>query len=588
VLRSVIASLDAESSTDIALAAPITSRLVHLLKKPKKYDVSQVSYLHSCQDLADSQTIEMLGPWTSLLDVESAKEATASIAKAIPKLQEVSVTAQRTLAGIFIATRDAATPLAHMSTFLARHVYLPFIDILSSPDVLETKLSIDISAQETQALLTDSSQDAITLLTRLVEVSPRIAKDVTSLVEQDESIWEQAKNLSLARALLDSPIPTTLGDSEEALAKTALQAVQKGTSQDRLIGRQVLLLLPNIELVHRMLSTIDLSTFSSALVDLACEMARCGKAELTGSIRHLFQVALQKVARFCSAEGDLEMEDMDLLLNLDTILQLSPDVELAVELVEPVITSIINERLEYPAAVVLAMNLTTRIMLNLKASFVRVHLSALLDSTMITLLSETTSTEEARAPFIGLYSALFYGSTYVSCQPNYVEPLLSLYRGTMSTADRKILDMFQTFESVRKVSIASILQSWSSSGLTGTDRAYDAFTSLDAGKVNNTCASFPLRRGVARKADLESNERIYDPVFVMALYGATMTENTEKGLSGLQWVEIMRCGGLGIIVSALSSRDRDMREYANWLLAKTFSAISVRLLAWVISIPADF
>jgi nucleolar pre-ribosomal-associated protein 1 len=145
----------------------------------------------------------------------------------------------------------------------------------------------------------------------------------------------------------------------------------------------------------------------------------------------------------------------------------------------------------------------------------------------------------------------------------------------MSTADRKVMDMFQTFESVRKISIASILRSWSSSGLTGTERAYDAFTSLDAGKVNNTCASFPLKRGFARGVDATSNERIYDPVFIMALYGAVMTDKSDKGLSGLEWVEIMRCGGLGIVVSALGSRDRNMREYANWLLAKTFSVISV-------------
>jgi nucleolar pre-ribosomal-associated protein 1 len=195
---------------------------------------------------------------------------------------------------------------------------------------------------------------------------------------------------------------------------------------------------------------------------------------------------------------------------------------------------------------------------------------------MITTLSETTSTADARLPFIELYSALFHASTYVSCQPNFVEPLLPLYRGTMSNSDRKVLDMFLTFESVRKVSVASILRSWSSSGLTGTERAFDAFTSLEAGKVNNTCASFPLRRELGAIGDqqkmIEANERIYDPIFVMALYGATMVE---KGLSGLEWVEVMRCGGLGIIVSALSSRDRQMREYANWLLAKTFAAISV-------------
>lgn len=519
----------------------------------------------------------MMAPWSELLDVESAKEATESIAKAIPKLKEVSTSLQATLSGIFVATENPAIALAHLSTFLAQQIYQPFIEILSSPDILETKFKIDVSAKETQALLNDANQEAITLLTRLVEVSPQTAKSVSELVEKDASLWEQSRNLPLARALLDPPTPTTLVDSEEALAKTALQAAQKGSNDLRTVGRQVLLLLPNHELVHRLLSSIDLSSFSSAFVEIATEMARSGQAELVGSIRHIFQVALQRVARFCSAEGDLEMVDIELLLDLDTILTLSPELELAVELVEPVITAIINERLDNPAAVILAMNLTNRITLSLKASFVRVHLSALLDSTMINLLSETTSTEEARAPFVGLYSALFYGSTYVSCQPNYVEPLLSLYRGTMSIADRKILDMFQTFESVRKVSIASILRSWSSSGLTGTERAYDAFTSLDAGKVNNTCALFPLRRGVARKTDMESNERIYDPVFIMALYGATMTENTEKGLSGLEWVEIMRCGGLGIIVSALSSRDRNMREYANWLLAKTFSAISVSL-----------
>jgi nucleolar pre-ribosomal-associated protein 1 len=253
---------------------------------------------------------------------------------------------------------------------------------------------------------------------------------------------------------------------------------------------------------------------------------------------------------------------------------MKPDLQIAVELVEPVITSIIDERLDTPIAVGLATRLANAV--TLKASFVRVHLSALLASSAINTLSETTSTAEARLPFIGLYSALFYASTYVSCQPNFIEPLLSLYRGTMSEPDRKVLDMFLTFESVRKVSVASILRSWSSSGLTGTERAFDAFTSLDAGKVNNTCALFPLRRQLGAPGDqqkkVEFNERIYDPVLILALYGGTMTE---KGLSGLEWVEVMRCGGLGIIVCALSSRDRNMREYANWLLAKTFSAISV-------------
>jgi hypothetical protein len=147
----------------------------------------------------------MLGPWTALLDTESAKEATESISKAISKVKEASAGLQTTLSGVFVATKDPAVPLVHLSTFLAKRIYLPFIDILSSPDILETKLNINISAKETQALLTDSSQEAITLLTRLVEVSPRIAKNISELVEKDGSLWEQARNLPLARALLDSP-----------------------------------------------------------------------------------------------------------------------------------------------------------------------------------------------------------------------------------------------------------------------------------------------------------------------------------------------------------------------------------------------
>lgn len=250
-----------------------------------------------------------------------------------------------------------------------------------------------------------------------------------------------------------------------------------------------------------------------------------------------------------------------------------PELEVAVELVEPVITSIIGDRLHVEATVLLAARLAASITLQIKASFVRQHLQALLSSPALITLSETTSTPEARLPFVQLYSALFTASTYVSCQPNFVEPLVPLYRGTMSEADLVILDMFQLFESVRRVSIASVLRSWSSSGLTGTDKAFDAFTSLDPGKVNNTCASFPLRRSLGAGVPAsDHNDRIYDPVFVLALFGATLME---KDLTGLEWVEVMRSGGLGIVVSALSSRDQRLREYANWLLSKTFSLISV-------------
>lgn len=256
-----------------------------------------------------------------------------------------------------------------------------------------------------------------------------------------------------------------------------------------------------------------------------------------------------------------------------SVLEILPTtLEIAVGMVEPVITTVISDRLDIEIAVLLASKLAS--VVTLKASFVRQHLQAMLSAPMLVDLSETTSTPEYRLPYIKLYAALFAASTYVSCQPNFVEPLVSLYRGTMSETDRIVMDMFQTFESVRRVSIASVLRSWSASGLTGTDRAFDAFTSLDGGKINNTCALFPLHRKICSGVqDLESNEKVYDPVFVLALLGAMLVE--EKSLTGLEWVEVMRCGGLGIVVSTLSSRDKHIRQYANWLLGKTFSIISV-------------
>ena len=265
-----------------------------------------------------SQTIEMIAPWTGLLDVESAKGATESIAKSISKVKETPANLKATLSGIFRSTRDPAIPMTHLSTFLARGIYSPFIAILSAPDILETRLSIEVSTKELQGLLNDSSEEGIALLTKLVEVSPQITKSVGHLVGTDGSLWEHARTLPLALALLSSPTSTTLGDSEEVLAKTALKDIQAGNWRVRNIGQQVLLLLPDKELVGKLVSTVDFSTFSSSFADLAGEMARSGPEVWSSSIRHLVQVALQKVARACSAEGDLDMDDIELMINLGT------------------------------------------------------------------------------------------------------------------------------------------------------------------------------------------------------------------------------------------------------------------------------
>jgi hypothetical protein len=65
-----------------------------------------------------------------------------------------------------------------------------------------------------------------------------------------------------------------------------------------------------------LLSSVDLRTFTPALIDVALDFTRQGRADLEATVCHLVQVALQRVARVCSAEGDLDLEDLDLLINI--------------------------------------------------------------------------------------------------------------------------------------------------------------------------------------------------------------------------------------------------------------------------------
>jgi nucleolar pre-ribosomal-associated protein 1 len=202
------------------------------------------------------------------------------------------------------------------------------------------------------------------------------------------------------------------------------------------------------------------------------------------------------------------------------------------------------------------------------------------DSTTYTLCTSSSCALPLRTGFTILLSALFHASTYVSCQPTFIEPLLALYRGTLSTADQTVLSLFMLFEQHRKLSVGSILKLWTSGGNGVTEqKTFDALMGLEANKVFASCTSFPLRRKWG-KVDAASeslggkhgNEEVYDPVFVLSLMKMVLHEGE---LTGLDWVEILRSNVLGFAVCALSSRDADMRVVASGIMAKVFAAVSV-------------
>lgn len=134
--------------------------------------------------------------------------------------------------------------------------------------------------------------------------------------------------------------------------------------------------------------------------------------------------------------------------------------------------------------------------------------------------------------------------------------------------------MLQLFEGYRRISIASIMRYWNANGVLGIGgKSLDALASLDPQKVFATCQAYPLRRqlrGWGKIAtDPEEGEGLYDPVFVMGLFVASMHE----GMRGLDWVEVLRSNVLGLTVCGLSSRDKEVRSVASYALAKTMSLI---------------
>jgi len=128
----------------------------------------------------------------------------------------------------------------------------------------------------------------------------------------------------------------------------------------------------------------------------------------------------------------------------------------------------------------------------------------------------------ARNAVVQLLRELFFVHPQNSCQPSHVEPLRAIYGGTLSAPDRTILAIFHLFEVHKKLSCASLLSTWSSSGDPSSTDAWEAALSLDAGKVFHTCLNFP--RGVKSDSNhkyhdkSEFRQELYDPLFLNLVF----------------------------------------------------------------------
>lgn len=173
--------------------------------------------------------------------------------------------------------------------------------------------------------------------------------------------------------------------------------------------------------------------------------------------------------------------------------------------------------------------------------------------------------------------------------------LIEVYGATLSWSDRLLFDLFKRFEGVTQTTFASLAKGWVGSGspATSAPTSLDALLSLDAAKAFASCSAFPRERGYEHleagltlpdvgdeNDDSERNAQqraMYDPLWVLLLLSAALQEadgeSDDDGITGLQWLSIVRTNALGVTVCALSSRIETVREMATAILSRVYSRL---------------
>ncbi|EPQ29760.1 uncharacterized protein PFL1_02433 [Pseudozyma flocculosa PF-1] len=170
--------------------------------------------------------------------------------------------------------------------------------------------------------------------------------------------------------------------------------------------------------------------------------------------------------------------------------------------------------------------------------------------------------------------------------------LLAVYGGTVSLADRCLLDVFRLFEEECGSSFLSLARHWASpaagmsaDALSSQNKVLEALLSLDPAVAFATCTEYPraipLRRSARSgyAADVDRDEAAghsdattrYDPVFLFSLLAGSLAESK---VNGFEWLQVLRTNVLGVVVCGLSSRCPDMRKGCLELLGKCYASVA--------------
>ena len=164
---------------------------------------------------------------------------------------------------------------------------------------------------------------------------------------------------------------------------------------------------------------------------------------------------------------------------------------------------------------------------------------------------------------------LFFLHPANTCQVSHIEPLIRVYGGTLSPADGCIIDIFQLFETQRRLSVRSIVSRWSppSSSVPGTagvveSSGLEALQNVDPILVLRTALAFPTLKSddkqVKSSTLLKHQSQLYDPLFLLYLLQHVLANSPPT--SAIAWIELFRSNVVGLAMRALSAKDGKVRE----------------------------
>ncbi|KAG6873594.1 hypothetical protein C0995_013967 [Termitomyces sp. Mi166 len=314
----------------------------------------------------------------------------------------------------------------------------------------------------------------------------------------------------------------------------------------------------------RAMQTLPVSKIDSNLL-LIGRSLHARLPQLTGElITELVNRGIQWAIRYFAEEEDPSLNAC--LIDLASLVHVASGIK--PHLVETVLGVVVQTRLSHPAAVEFVTALLPRV--HLKPVVVNRHLQGILQHANFFKYSGNVSSDAAsmRDAIVRLLYTLFNLHPANTCQVTHVEPLVKIYRGTLSKADGLILSIFRLFETERNVSISSLLRRWSSTPNLLSSTSLEAIQGLDGILVLRTCLNFPSWRKLddltTEKASSHEMQ-LYDPVFLMLVFAQMLAENPPE--SAFAWVEVFRTNIASLFIRALSSKHGMIRDIALCQLA---------------------